>query len=222
MAKPPSADAPRPAPRLAPRLTLVTPAVEDAAAFAPLLKEALAAADVAAVWLRLAHTDERTLTNRIKALAPVAQEHGAALLVDGHAGIAVRGGADGAHLTGIEEFAAAVGSLKPDRVAGCGGLASRHDAMQAAEDGADYVMFGEPERGRRPSLEAVLERVEWWAEVFEVPCVAYAGGPDEIAPLAAAGADFVAIGDWLWSDARGAPAALKAAGDALAAAEPAA
>ena len=35
---------------------------------------------------------------------------------------AVRAGADGAHLTGIEAFAAALAKLKPDRIAGCGGL----------------------------------------------------------------------------------------------------
>ena len=43
------------------------------------------------------------------------------------------------------DFSAAVASLKPDRIAGCGGLATRHDAMLAAESGADYVMFGEPD-----------------------------------------------------------------------------
>ncbi len=24
-----------------------------------------------------------------------------------------------------------------------------------------------------PSLDALIERVSWWADVFEVPCVAY-------------------------------------------------
>ena len=57
-------------------------------------------------------------------------------------------------------------ALKPKYIAGCGGLATRHDAMLAGESGADYVMFGEPDRdGHRPRFEAVLERVAWWAEV---------------------------------------------------------
>ena len=47
--------------------------------------------------------------------------------------------------------------------------------MLAAESGADYVMFGEPDAdGARPPFEAIVERVEWWAEVFQIPCVAYA------------------------------------------------
>ena len=131
------------------------------------------------------------------------QETGAALLLDGHAEIAARAGADGAHLTGIEAFTAAVEGLKPARIAGCGGLHTRDDAMLAAERGADYVMFGEPEAdGQRPSFEAILERIEWWAEVFEIPCVGFAATPDEVGPLVAAGADFVAIGDALGRSAR--------------------
>ena len=81
--------------------------------------------------------------------------------------LAARAGADGAHLTGIEAFAAALGALKPDRIAGAGGLRSRHDAMLAAEAGADYVMFGEPaptplpRAGDRERAAAALRRRCW-------------------------------------------------------------
>ena len=51
------------------------------------------------------------------------------------------------------------------------------------------------------SFDAIEERVAWWAEVFEAPCVGYAASIDEVAPLVKAGADFVALGDWLWRDA---------------------
>ena len=187
--------------RPAPRLYLVTPPVVDDAAFSTQLAAALAAGDVAAVLLRLAEADERTQINRAKALSAVVQDKGAALLLDGHADLVARAGADGAHLTGIAEFTAALEQLKPERIAGVGGLVTRHDAMSAAEAGADYVMFGEPgAAGERPSFEAIEERVAWWAEVFEAPCVAYAASDEEVAPLAKAGADFVALGDWLWRD----------------------
>src|SRR5262249_55918392 len=85
--------------------------------------------------------------------------------------------------------------------------------MVAAELGADYVMFGELEERRYPpSFEAVIERVAWWAEVFEVPCVGYAGGMDEVAPLATAGAEFVALRDWIFWHERGPATAGGAAG----------
>jgi thiamine-phosphate pyrophosphorylase len=199
-------------PRPAPRLYLVTPPVADAAAFIAPLAQALAAGDVAAVLLRLADGDERAMINRCKALAVPAQEKGAALLLDGHADLVARAGCDGAHLTGIDVFEAEYESLQPARIAGCGGLFSRHDAMIAAEAGADYVMFGESDDARRrPAFAALTERVAWWAEVFEAPCIAYANALDEVSPLAQAGADFVALGDWLWDEPQhGAEAVAKA------------
>ena len=136
-----------------PRLYLVTPALDDTAAFARDLDAVLAAADIAAVLLRLADADERALVNRAKTVAAVVQRRDIALLLDGRVEIVGRAGADGAHLSGIEAFTAALPSLKPDRIAGAGGLRSRHDAMLAGEAGADYVMFGEPDRrGNRPPL----------------------------------------------------------------------
>jgi thiamine-phosphate pyrophosphorylase len=206
--------------RAAPRLYLVTPPIGEAQAFAETLSRAMAAADIAAVLLRLKPDGERALINRVRTVAEVVQPRGAALVLDGHAEIVARAGADGAHLTGIEAFTAAIGSLKPDRIAGCGGLRTRHDAMLAAERGADYVMFGEDEAsGRRPPFAAVVERIEWWAELFEIPCVGFAATEDEIGPLAAAGADFVAVGGPLWDDPRGPAAATAAAAAQLAGGE---
>jgi thiamine-phosphate pyrophosphorylase len=176
----------------------------------------LADADIAAVLLRLAPADDRTLINRIKALAPVVQDRGAALLLDGHAGLVARGGADGAHLNSIEAMAEALPSLKPDRIAGVGGLATRHDSMAAGEAGADYVLFGEPDaRQQRPSVEAIAERLQWWAELFEPPCVGFAASREEAHEFALAGADFILVGDFVWADPRGAAQALMDTGQAI-------
>jgi len=206
--------------RPAPRLYLVTPPVAEPAGLSDALAAALGAADVAAVLLRLAATDDRTLINRVKALAPIVQDKGAALLLDGHPDLGARAGADGAHLTGIAAFQEARALLKPARIAGCGALETRHDAMLAAEADADYVMFGEPDaQGRKPSFDAVLDRVTWWAEVFEIPCVGFAATVAEAEALAAAGADFVAVGDCIFGDARGPAAAIAEAARCLALAE---
>ena len=203
--------------RPAPRLTLVTPRTGEPARLADPVAAVLAAADVAAVLVALEGDDERALLNGLKILAPVIQGAGAALLLDGRPDLVARAGADGAHLTGIEQFVAAVASLKPDRIGGCGGLATRHDAMSAAESGADYVMFGEPDQnGRRPSFDAIVERVEWWADVFEIPCVGYAASLDEIVALVAARADFIAVGSLIFEDSRGAAAAARDAAACLA------
>lgn len=199
-----------------PRLYLFTPRIDDAEAFAGALEAALAAGDVAAVLLRLADSDERALINRAKAIAAIVQRRDVALLLDGHTEIVGRVGADGAHLSGIERFAAALATLKPERIAGAGGLRSRHDAMLAGENRADYVMFGEPDRaGRRLPFPVELEHLSWCAELIELPCIGYAGSLDEVAAVAQTGADFVALGEWIWTHPQGAAAAVAQAAERL-------
>jgi thiamine-phosphate pyrophosphorylase len=211
-----AADSARPAPRL----YVVTPVVGDPRALTAALEEMFGAADIAAVLLRLEDSDERSLINRVKAAAPPVQAAGAALLLAHRPGIVARAGADGAHLAGPDALKASLSSLKPDFIVGAGGLRSRHDAMIVAEAGADYVMFGEPDaRGQHPSGNAVIDRVAWWAEVFEVPCVGYAPALDAIDALVAAGADFVAVGDALFEDRRGPKAAVAEAAARLTVAE---
>src|SRR6185437_2082387 len=196
-------------PRPMPRLYLATPVVEDPSALAATLDEALAAADIAAVLLRLKPVDQPTMIRRVKALAPAIQAKGAALLLDGNVELVARSGADGAHLTGIAAIQDALASLKPDRIAGVGGLITRHDSMSAGEAGADYVLFGEPDaKGQRPSVAAIAERLQWWAELFEPPCVGFAASRQEAHEFATAGADFVLVGDLIWTDSRGPAAAL--------------
>src|SRR5580704_1881579 len=173
------------------RLYLVTPELGETASFVRELDTVLTSADIAAVLLRLADADERSLVNHAKMIASAVQRRDIALLLDGRAEIVGR--------------------------AGAGGLRSRHDAMLAGESGADYVLFGEPDRrGNRPPFGAVEDRVKWWADLVEVPCIGYAGEADEVRLLAQAGADFVALGDWIWTHPQGAAAAVAMSASALA------
>ncbi len=204
------------------RLYLITPVLEDAS-FAPQLSEACATGAVAAVLLRLAPADERTLINQVKALGPAAQDNGAALIIttDGKADlatVAARAGADGVHIQGdpalVREWRE---RLKSERAIGVGGIRTKDDAMTLGEAGVDYLLFGEPRRdGSLPSLESVAERAAWWAEIFETPCVAYAPALEAVETLAATNAEFVALGDAVWSHPDGPAAGVKAAADILA------
>ena len=212
-----------PPPRPAPRLYLATPIIDDAAAFVATLPELLAATDIVAVLLRLAPSDPRSMITQIKTLASVVQAGGAALLVHGNADLVARGGADGAHVGGLDAMQEALPTLKPDRILGVGDLATRHDAMSAGEAGADYVLFGEPDRhGQRPATDAIAERLNWWAELFEPPCIGFADTIDEARLFAEAGADFVLVGDCIWNDPRGAATALMDAAHAIRLDQPAA
>jgi thiamine-phosphate pyrophosphorylase len=203
-----------------PQIYLITPRVSKPAAFADRLVVALDAADVAAVLARFEQADDATLMAGIEALRPVVQQRGVALLTEGRPDLAARGGADGVHVHGHDALTAAIAELQLERIVGAGGLTTRHDAMLAGEAGADYVMFGEPDAaGRRPHADAVVERVTWWAELFEVPCVGFAASLDEVSRLVRAKADFVAVCDLIWrGDGAG---AMRAVAERLSALEPA-
>ncbi|HZY14019.1 MAG TPA: thiamine phosphate synthase [Beijerinckiaceae bacterium] len=196
------------------RLFLILPPIADAFAFRPVLAAALKAGDVACVLLRSGQ-DVKAIA---QALMPLVQEHDAAFLVEGDPRLVARTGADGVHVAysanGIES---ALSSLGADAIVGAGALATRDEAMSAGELGASYVMFGEPDAGgARPSAEHTLERVAWWAEIFNVPCVAYAGSLDEVGPLAEARAEFVALADVVWKHPAGPAEAIKEANTLLA------
>ncbi len=68
--------------------------------------------------------------------------------------------------------------------------------MTIAEAGADYVAFGIPAnvQNRIKARERRLDLIAWWAEIFEVPCVALdVETPELAAALAQAGADFIGV-----------------------------
>jgi thiamine-phosphate pyrophosphorylase len=205
------------------RLYLITPVLEDAS-FAPKLAEACEGGAVAAVLLRLSAGDERSLTNWVKALAPSAQDRGAAVIVSAEgevdlANVVVRGGADGAHMPDanpavVREMRE---RLKAERAIGAGHIRTKDDAMTLGEAGVDYLLFGEPRRdGSLPSLESVAERAAWWAEIFETPCVAYAPSLEAVETLAATHAEFIALGDAVLDHPDGPASAVKAAAETLA------
>jgi len=201
-----------PPPALPPcALYLVTPPLSAANArrIAEAFGEALAAAPVASALVRIA----RQAAGDAKAIAApfvdAATAADCAALVEDPR-LAARIGADGVHVAGAgAALDDALASLKPERIVGAGGLMSRHEAMTAGEKGADYVMFGEPFAAPPMAFDALLERVAWWAELFETPCVAYAQSLDAAEALARAGADFVAVDRAIWDAASPAEAARR-------------
>ena len=180
-----------------PRLFLISPPLADAARFAPLLEAAVGAADVACVLLRTPALDPGAAKTILRALAPIAQARGAAVLVETDPRLAVRADVDGVHLLGAgPALDDALAALKPDRIVGVGAFEDRDEAMRAGETGVDYLMFGGPDAPE--DHDTIVDLAGWWAEIFNVPCVAYAHGPDQVGALARTGAEFVALCAGLW------------------------
>jgi len=209
------ARAPQIPPRPPTRLYLITPpAIPDLGAFAATLDAALAAGDVAALQIRLKPADETAIRQAVRVLAPVARSHGVAVILNDRLDLAADLGCDGVHVGQSDASVASARRLMgPDAMIGATCHDSRDLAMDAAEAGADYVAFGAffptdtKETTHRPGLEVLTI----WQETIEVPCVAIGGiTVDNVASLAEAGADFVAVSAGVWNHPEGAAAAVRA------------
>ncbi len=204
------------------RLYLVTPPRLDLAHFPDLLAAALDAGDVAAVQLRVKDADNAAWHAAIDALRPVAQSRDVAFLLNDRADLVAETGCDGVHVGQTDMPASEARALiGPDRTLGATCHASRDLAMQASEDGADYVAFGAffPTGSKEVVHHAETEILRWWSELMEPPCCAIGGiTAENCAPLVRAGADFLAVIGAVWSHPDGPAAGVRALNAAITAA----
>jgi len=170
------------------------------------LKTVLETSLVSAALIERHDLSESGYKTLVGEIAPLIQAHECALLLDNSPDLVRPLKADGVHITsGQASFATAVNELKPDFIVGAGNINSRHEAMLRAEAGADYLSFGS--YGQTPPGEQ-LELAEWWAEMFEVPCVLF--HPliplDRLVPVRC---EFIGLGGNLWSAPGGPAAAIR-------------
>ena len=184
------------------QLYLISPLVVGGD-FPERLARALDAGRVAAFQFRVKGIDEHAAVKLAEPLQRICAARDVAFIVNDSISLAKRIGADGVHLGqsdgDVEEARRRLGR---DAQIGVTCHASRHMAMQAGEDGADYVAFGAffPTTTKAVEHHAEPEILTWWQELFELPCVAIGGiTPANCAPLVEAGADFLAVSGAVWN-----------------------
>jgi thiamine-phosphate pyrophosphorylase len=133
------------------------------------LKAVLDNQEVAALLLPRGQLAENAYKTLAKAIVPLAQAKGTAVLVEGEPSLVRLVGADGLHVPGgIKSVKEATAALKPDMIVGIGDISSRDDAMRKAELGVDYILFGPLSGSISPETR---EMARWWAETMEIPSV---------------------------------------------------
>jgi thiamine-phosphate pyrophosphorylase len=201
------------------RLYLITPPTLPPG-FVDDLARALDGGDVAALQIRLKDAPDDAILRAAEAILPIAQARDVAVLMNDRLDLALKAGCDGVHLgQGDGDHAAARKRLGPDRMLGITCHASRHLAMEAGEVGADYVAFGAffPTSTKETLHRPEPELLEWWSEMFEIPCVAIGGiTAANCAPLVRAGADFLAVVGAVWNHPDGPAAGVRAMNAAIA------
>ncbi len=210
----------RPSERPSAKLYLITPPrIEGADNFVAMLKDVLSTGHITALQIRLKAADgtriDKNATRQLGgAIIPLAQSLGTAVFINDDVELAVELGADGVHLGRTDmPVKEARALLSDDMIIGATCHDSRHLAMQAGEDGADYVAFGAfyPTRTKEAPTIATPDLLGWWQELMELPCVAIGGiTVDNAAPLIEAGADFLAVSAGIWQHEDGPVAAAQA------------
>ncbi len=203
------------------RLYLITPPWIDLQTFPAAMAQALDAGDVAAVQLRLKDVDDETLRRAIDVLRPIVQSRDVAFLMNDRPVLAVAHGMDGAHVGQSDVAAADARKILGKLTLGVTCHASRDLAMQAGEDGADYVAFGAffPTDTKATTHQAEADILQWWSELMELPAVAIGGiQATNCAPLVQAGADFLAVVGAVWNHADGPAGGVRAMNAAIRAA----
>ncbi len=168
-----------------PRLFLVAPAGLGADQILACATAACAAGDVASIVVPRAVLQSVTL--KLQAL-------GLAVLADG----ATEVKCDGVHLNAAEDdVAQARQALGKDNIVGAFCGASRHAAMQAAEDGADYIALSQNTYAPGEPI------IGWWSDLFEIPCVAFDPVEGEkLDTLLPQKPDFIRPSDAMWASAQ--------------------
>ncbi len=183
-----------------PQLYLVTPPEFELSKFPGRLARVMDAQAIACVRLALATQDEDRLCRAADALREITHTRDVALVIDTHVAMAERLGLDGVHLTdGARSVRKVRKALGANAVVGsfCG--TSKHDGMNAAESGADYVSFG-PVGGTvlGDGSRADYALFEWWSEMIETPVVAEGALSVDVVRDLAPVTDFFAVGEEIW------------------------
>ena len=202
-------------------LYLITPAkIEDGGLFCRQLDAVLKAGPIAALQIRLKDISEYELIALAKQIIPVAHENGVAVIMNDLPKLAKSLKCDGVHLgqddMGLKEARALLGA---DAMIGVTCHNSRHLAMEAAENGADYVAFGAFFETSTKDVvhKADLETLSIWQETMQIPCVAIGGIQiDNVGSIVKAGADFVAVSSAVWAHQEGPVKGVTALLDAMA------
>lgn len=201
------------------QLYVVSPPAIELPRFVDSLKAALQGGPVAAFQLRLKDVPDAEILRACEALLPVCKAHDVAFILNDRADLAKAAGADGVHLgQGDGSIAEARALLGKDAQIGRTCHDSRHLAMEAGEQGADYVAFGAfYDTTTKPShYRPAPEILGWWTTISQLPCVAIGGiFPENAAPLVKAGADFIAVVRAVWDHADGPEAGVDAFGEVL-------
>jgi thiamine-phosphate pyrophosphorylase len=201
-------------------LYLITPQEIEPEIFYDALAEALDAGNIAAVQLRLKNIDDLAILRAARILLPLCKNRNVPLIINDRPDLALESGCNGTHVGQQDtSYKKARNIMGESQIVGVTCHNSKHLAIEAAEEGADYVAFGAffSSNTKIVNHTANTDLLKWWSELMVVPCVAIGGiKPENCQPLVSSGADYLAVVSAIWEHPDGPGAAVRLFNKAIA------
>lgn len=195
------------------QIYLISPPQIELKDFSSRLENALKTALVPVFQLRLKNYQTPEIKKISHELKKICHDHNCLFLLNDSYEIAADVAADGVHL-GVEDGSISLARKKSPKnfIIGASCYDSRHLAMEAAEQGADYLSFGAffESKTKKSRGNPTPEILTWAAEMMDLPLVAIGGITDKnCSSLVKAGADFLSVISYVWEHPKGEAEALR-------------
>ncbi len=195
------------------KIYLISPPKIELDDFSKSLQIALATGLVPVFQLRLKGYEDSEILKISRELKKICHDFNSLFILNDSYKLALEAGADGAHLGAEDGIIAEAKKNSPKNfVIGASCYDSRHLAVEAAEQGADYVSFGAffPSKTKKSRGNPTPEIIEWCAEIMDLPIVVIGGIDNQnYKILTEKGADFIAVISYIWQHPKGVEFAVR-------------
>ena len=189
------------------KIYLISPEKIELKTFSVRLENVLKTGLVPAFQLRLKGYEKSEVIKIARELKKICHQNNCLFLLNDSCEIAAAMGADGVHLGAEDGSIAEIRKKFPiNFIVGASCYDSRHLAMEAGEQGADYISFGAffSSKTKISRGKPTTEILEWASEMTDLPIVAIGGITEQnCSALIKAGADFLAVVSYVWDHPNG-------------------
>ena len=190
--------------KLLTKLYLISPDHIKVNEFPKVLEEVLKTGLVSCFQLRLKSTEDNYIISASKQLIPICKKYNVPFILNDRLDLAYEVKADGVHLGEDDgSILEARKLLGTQAIIGASCYNSKHLAMEAGENGADYVAFGAffETKTKKPKTKAEITTVKDWIYISNIPCVAIGGiNSKNCKELVKVGVDFIAVIGCIWNN----------------------